>query len=219
MSALPVAIDIVSESRELQIKSQAGYEVACDHLKTIKAMQAEALSKFEPMREKAYRAYEEVLKQKKSVMDPLEQAEKTLKSGIGSWLAEQERIRQEEERRAREEADRLHAEEIEAQIEEAERDGASIEEVAMIATQPMLAPTPITSAAVEKVNGVSARESWSAEIINPRLVLEAVLKGIVPIQAVQMNTAYFNQRARADKQALNIPGVRAVCKSGVAVRR
>lgn len=162
--------------------------------------------------------------------------------------AEQDRLRREQQERERaamrlaeenrkaEEAAlnaqiaREHEEEIERQLETAEAFGDSPAQIAAICSAP--APEPIRIAAempvfepvvtvapiVAAPAGVSTVQRWKAEVTSLQLLCRAIADGKLPVHYVEANMAVLNAAARANKQALNIPGVRAVADTTVSAR-
>lgn len=213
------AADVIATAKSIQITSQAGLELACEQLRRIKALQDAAIAAFGPIKEKAFAAHKEACAQEKRQLAPLQDAEKILKSGIAVYEMEQRRLREAEERRLLEEQERQHAEQLEAQIEEAERDGASVEEVQAIIEQPA-PPRPFVPVIQQpRPAGITPRQTWHAEITSLQVLIDAVAKGQAPILAIEPNMTYLNGRARTDKALLKIPGVKAVPDSTVSVRR
>lgn len=141
--------------------------------------------------------------------------------------AEAKRLRDEAEAKRREQAEReAKAQEEAAALEAAGRIDAAddvltttIEEarqvVSEIETAEMLADVvehaPIHSLAPSlSTGGTSRRKHYSAKIVDPRLVVEAWLRGQLPTVAVQINEQYFNAQARLLKEAMSFPGVELV---------
>ncbi len=141
--------------------------------------------------------------------------------------AEAKRLRDEAEAKRREQAEReAKAQEEAAALEAAGRIDAAddvlttaIEEarqvVSEIETAEMLADVvehaPIHSLAPSlSTGGTSRRKHYSAKVVDPRLIVEAWLRGELPTVAVQINEQYFNAQARLLKEAMSFPGVELV---------
>lgn len=201
-----------------EIIDHPSYEMAAEHLQAIKALQAEADQTFDPIVQKAYAAHREALSQKKRITDPLNQAESILKRNMGVYAQEQARLRMEEERRLREEAERQAAEEREREIEAAETAGASIEEVAVIAEAPLVR-RPVVVAQAPRVQGVSSREIWKAEVTNVQALIKYVATRPELANLLAPNMPAINALARSLRSAMNVPGVRVWPESNIAARR
>lgn len=86
---------------------------------------------------------------------------------------------------------------------------------ALAATAQMIAPVPVAVDTV-KVEGESHQEIWRAECYAPLLTCLAISDGTLPLSdddeaaLAEFFAKLFGPRARSLKNALNIPGVRAV---------
>lgn len=60
---------------------------------------------------------------------------------------------------------------------------------------------------------------WHAEVVDLLALAAAVAEGTVPASFLTPNMPDLNAAARLHKQALSIPGVRAVSDEGIAARR
>lgn len=154
-------------------------------------------------------------------------ADERITAEVGRYQREQASIRAEAERKLREEADKARraAEAREAELRakaDAEEDQAKADRLRAYAdaqaakAESIIAPT---LAGPAKVAGISSTERWSAEVTDLKALLQGVIDGRIPAEAVEPNMPYLNQVARALKGSLNYPGVRAVSESGIAARR
>lgn len=66
--------------------------------------------------------------------------------------------------------------------------------------------------------GISQRSYWAASVFDLQALCLAVAEGQVPPEAVEPNMTYLNDRARALKKTLAIPGVKAEERTGVSTR-
>jgi hypothetical protein len=136
--------------------------------------------------------------------------------------AEAQAIRVEELRRASEIRAKDEALRLERALE-AEKAGGDVEAAlaAPILDVPEVLPVeaymapeaPIVAAVAaptyEAVKGLGIPRTWRAEVFSMRLLCAAIGRGEAPFDYVK-ETPALNSRARADKQLMNIPGVRAV---------
>lgn len=203
----------------LAIDSPARYVEGGSLLSVINELIAKAHVEHDPVCQKTRAAWQEALDLRSRVVDPLEKAKAYLAHALGRYDDTQRRLAREQERLAREEQERQHAQEIEEQMQELDRAGASVEEVESVLAQPMLAPAPIVAPNVPEVKGLSTRDYWSAEFRNLRELVNAIVAGKAPLEAVVFNEPYINGRARVEKDKLNIPGVRAVKTTKASSRR
>jgi hypothetical protein len=135
--------------------------------------------------------------------------------------------RQEAERKAREAeeaaraGDAAKAEQLQQQAEAnaavaetAQAQAATIAQEAAVVT---VAPPTLT--AVPKLAGVSGRMTYSAQVDSLKALVHAVAEGKAPIEALQANTTFLGQQARAFKKAGELyPGVTVIAESALSVR-
>lgn len=212
------ALSFPDRAKALTIKTDAQYVEASEMLKAIKGLRAEVDATFDPIISKAHEAHKEAIAQKRKVDAPFVEAEGILKPRIAAYLAEQDRIRKEEEMRqqklAQEEAERQQL--ADASLLDDIGETALANE--MLKDKPYVPPV-VLPRTTPKVTGISQRETWSATVTSLMDLVKAVAAGKAPIQCLQANTVFLNQQARSMKQALNWPGVRAVSDSNIAASR
>lgn len=143
-----------------------------------------------------------------TVLGPVLTARKTITAKCAAFEAEERRVaalnQAAIDKAAREEQDKQR--ELDAAMAETE------DEALDILTEALPPPmTPTVRPEVAKVAGVSARETWSAEITDKAAFLAWAAKPENNYNADPNMTA-LNSRARAEKSAMSIPGVRAVSK-------
>ena len=152
----------------------------------------------------------------KRMSTPLEQSETMMKRAALAWDDEQDRIKaravREAARKADEEKARLAAE------AEKQRAAGNVETAhAIEAAAQMVAPVPVV-VEESKVAGEAHAEVWRAEVYNlaallgPEFCLTVNLNGDEIRECEAFFSKLFAPRARALKNALSIPGVRAVCE-------
>jgi len=106
---------VVARASALAIVTPQDYENAAGFLQDVKAAQKRVNDFFDPMIESAHKTWKSALAQKATFADPLKSAEATTKHKALAWQAEQERIRQAEQRRLQAEADERARKEREKQ--------------------------------------------------------------------------------------------------------
>lgn len=143
----------------------------------------------------------------------LQQVLKAIDGHLIAYQQEQERLRQDEERRAREkvlaEQKRLQdqADKRSAKLEEkGETDRAEL----VRASVPEIPLPVIPQVNIPKVQGLSTRESWNIRIVRPKLV---------PREYCVPDETALRAVAKAMKERFNIPGVEAYRDDIVASRR
>ncbi len=143
-------------------------------------------------------------------------------------LAREERERIEAEaretaRKAQEEADRIakeaiaaaaagdqgKAEELKQQAEQTAAAGAAeAEAIANTADMVVAAPAPVATAA-PKVAGLSTRQNWKARLTDKMALIRFVAEHPEHQHLLDVNQSALNQLAKAQKDAMRLPGVEA----------
>jgi hypothetical protein len=131
------------------------------------------------------------------------------------------------ERQAREAAaaaaagDAKKAEELQQQAEAsaAAAESAQAQASTMAQEASVVTVAPPTMALVPKLAGVSGRMTYSAQVDSLKLLVQAIAEGKAPIEAIQANTTFLGQQARAFKKAgVLYPGVTVLAESALSVR-
>jgi len=161
---------------------------------------------WKPILDSTYRAYKTVVDRKKSMIEPLSNAEKTAKKEIARYVQEQERKRREEAERLR----RLAQEEMERKLNEAaqaesEGDAAGAEyAMAEAEAYESASLASIPTAAPAKVDGMSRRKTWKIKEIDLSK-LPCEFAGVILRPADESAIANL---IKASKGQIQIPGVK-----------
>jgi len=95
----------VEKAKSMVVSDNQGNKKASDFLKILKNFQKEIKAELRPAIDKANELHKHLTGQEKRLLAPLQEAEKAIKGKISTFLDEQERIRMEEQRKAREKAE------------------------------------------------------------------------------------------------------------------
>ncbi len=216
---------IVEAFAPMKEAAHKAHKAVCDkeneHLKPIveaEAIAVDSLKRWQNEQERLRR-----IEQARLELIAQQQAEADRQRRIAEAKAiRDEELRVQAEQQAKDDAERL------ARAYEAEAAGASAGELMEIintpvVTVPEVAPieayieppayvAPVVAAPTyARVVGTGIRETWGCRITDMKLLCAAIGRGEVPENYVTGTTA-LNDRARADKSALKIPGVEAVRK-------
>lgn len=162
---------------------------------------------------------------------PLEKAgraETLLRSKLGAWTAEQERIAEEKRRAAAKalaEEQRQAREKLEAEQKRLDslKTAPAIEkaaarvEAAVAAVEEAEASAPI-AVAQEKVAGFSVRDNWYAEFDDLGALVKAAAANPKLLMYLDFNSKQCNATVKAMKKNTDIPGVRACNRPTTVVR-
>ena len=99
-----VALTIVEQAKALIISNQPELEVARDFVKQINERIKFVVEHHKPIKDAAYAAHKVAVAQEKKVLDPLEEAKKTVTKTANDYIQEQERLAAIERKRLEDEA-------------------------------------------------------------------------------------------------------------------
>ena len=202
----------------IAIVDQGSYDLAANTLIEIAEIEKQIKAHHTPMKTAAHNAHKAAVSAEKRFLDPLTEAKGIIKRGISGWETEQRRIREEAEREAREKARKEEEEARLAKALEAEKAGKSDEEIEKIIDTPERVAPVVVKPTFEQNARVSTRETWKAEVTNIATLCKSVAEGKAPIAVIQANMPLLNSMARAEKESLSIPGVKAVKETNVVTR-
>lgn len=143
--------------------------------------------------------------------EKLEKMKKILSENMLDWVEKQKAKEREEEKRLQEIARKRAEEEALAQALEAEAAGETQEAEAIIQQPVEVMPIKVMSE-IPKSKESHIRETWSAELVSLKDLVYAIAVGEAPLMAVKADMVFLNEQARSYKQALKIPGVKAISK-------
>lgn len=203
-------------AEDFQVINNDTYTQANEIGRALKAARKQVDDFMDPIVESAHKAHKTALAKKKELAAPLEEAQAVIDRKQVTWYkAEQARIRAEQER-ALEEA-RRKAEEEALATAQALQD-AGLHEAAEEALDAPVILKGIVTPVMERAEGTSYREIWSAEVVDLMTLVSAVAAGQAPIAYLMPNTAALNATARAMKGAVKIPGVMFKAETSIARR-
>lgn len=206
------------EAKSYVITDQPSYQKAYAAIKTIKAMRAEIEAKRKSMKDPVLLAGRRIDQNAKEADAPLKRALDILQPKCLAYEDEQERIRREEQRRLEEEARKRAEEEALAAAEAAQAEGADEKVVDAILDAPPQAAPVVAAPRFERPKGFSAPETWRAEVVNLMDLVRAVAAGQASVNLIQANQPALNQMARAQRDKLQVPGVKAVPSRSLRTR-
>lgn len=218
------ASDLTAVADAWVIESAADAEGAATDLKQIVL----ARKTLEDLKKQHLAPFEDGVKQLKALFDsPIQatkQAETILRKKMSLFLEKQEAARC-----AAEEAQRKADEERNAALQAAEQqanahiESGNLEEaMAVMETVDLVAPAPV-AAPTANLGGISGTRRWSAEVVDLEALiiacadkLKAGDKSLLPYLAAEQTV--LNKLAVALKDAMSVPGVKAVSKLSTTVR-
>ena len=208
---------VVLQARGLEVSSKWGHEEAQLCLRGLRGAKARVKERLDPIISDAHKAHRGLTKLRGDLLKPLDEADRIVNGKIDTYEEEQARLADEIRRAAEAEARKLEEERRLMEAIEAEKDGDQAEAEAIL-EEPIETPTIQVQTETAKVDGVSQRTSWSAEVTDKAALIRYVASNPEWINLLEPSMPALNGLARSHREALNIPGVKAVPKTVRAVR-
>lgn len=206
MNDIESAVVVAPETaRKLKIADADGYKVAADFLIDVKTLRKKVDDFCDPNISRLHSAHKAAIRDKRRLTDPLDEAERIIKTEIGRYTAEEEArqreaaAKAEAELRDREEERRL------AEAEALDREGKHAEAMHLI-DEPISSPAVIPAPAAPKVGGLSTSENWT-------FIVED--EASVPREFCTPDPVKIRAKVKALKGATAIPGVRVYAEKVV----
>ncbi len=174
----------------LELSDGAAAELAGRWRREIDAQERRVLQWFAPAKQAAFKAHAVICRQENEALAPYREARRVINAKLARWRAAQMDDLAASDRNLRQ----LHR-----GSQAADRD----DDVA-------------GTACLARVEGVSFRENWRAEVIDKEAFVRAVAAKPELINLIDPNPTALGHLARAHKRELDIPGVRVWCELSVA---
>lgn len=198
------------KATSLKIVNQESYEMAADILKAVKAQDKAIHEILDPGIEAANSVHKGLTAQRKGYLDPLATIEKTLKTAMGIYITEQERLRLEEQRKliAQQQEEERKQRAAQKEKEDLLREMGMDEEAQEVSKTEILVEEVKLPPKVETA-GIGYREVWKFEVLDKKLI---------PNEFMTPDEAKIRQYVTAMKSDADIPGVRVYAEKSVVVR-
>lgn len=201
--------DIVVQAERLTVTNEQELEAVGGFVKAMAELKKDIASTFDSISKIQFAAHKETVKQKKRRLDPVEEAERIVKGKAGTYLAEKERRRREDEAKLREAALKQEEERRQEAALALEKAGKNKEAEALI-EQPVEVPAVVIPKTETKVEGISKlRKVWKFRVTNAAMV---------PANYMKVDEVKLGQVVRATKGTLEIPGVEVYSEDTVSAR-
>ena len=209
--------EVEQMAASIVINSEADYKSAAEFGRMLKQRNAQVTEFFAPMKKAAHEAHKNISDREKAMLDPLKKAEATVKSIMGNWVMEQERIRRAEEERLRKQAEEEAARKLEEAIK-LEEQGKTREAEAAASTAAVIdtvAKGISVVAEKPRADGVSTTTDWEITSIDSSAV--PCTFGGINIRPV--DEAAVKRLIRASNGTVEIPGIKYQTVARMTFRR
>ncbi|MCK5602617.1 hypothetical protein KAR91_12125 [Candidatus Pacearchaeota archaeon] len=207
---------MLTVSRSVIITNLEQYQVGANQLKLVKAKTKEISESRLAITRPMDAAKAAVMNFFKKSLAFLAEAERTINGRMVEYVNKQEAERKAEEEKLRKLAEE-EAKKKEEKARAAEENG-NLTGAAVIRDEAPKTTTPTLASSAPKAVGAHVRETWSAEVTDKMALLKAVVLRQAPADLIDINTTRLNQMARAMKNDLKYPGVKAVSTKDIASR-
>ncbi len=208
------ALAFLASAEGLTITTPAEYESSALMLRQVTAQRKTLETQRTDITRPMDRARGKVMDLFKPVVARFQSAETTLRTAMVTFTTAEEEKRRKEQARldelARKKEERLQARAAEQREQGHEEKADVLEETA---TQVV----PRKAAPITKTTSVHARVTWSAHVTDIKALIRACAEGKTPEHLLAADMSVLNALARAEKDKLDIPGVKAVSSRGMVV--
>ena len=208
---------VLEEAKSVTVADPIEYNAAAATLKSIRALRDQIAEVFDPICAKAFEAHKAATAQRKRFLDPVDEAERTVKRAMSVYVEAEDRRRLIAEAAAREVARKADEDARLARAAALEAAGAPEAADAVLEEAPP-AP-PVVAIPKPQAQGIRTSTTYSAEVTDLYALVCAVAKDRGLLHLVAPNAPALNAMARALRENLRVPGVRAIAVRGVSVRR
>lgn len=212
--------DALSRAKAIVVKNQTHYDLCINLVKRIKEQKKMVDEAYDKDIKNAHTAWKGLIETKKRYYEPLEEAEKIIKSKLIEYTDEQRRIENELRMKAEEEARKAEEKrkaELEAQAKKWEEKGniEKAEERRSMAEEVIIKPTE-PEVKFEKSSNSIDRQIWKAKIKD----LDKIPRNLL-IKTPKQHEALMsllNEIARTTKGAVEIDGVEFYSETSMAIK-
>lgn len=208
---------VVQAAKVFTIDSIEAHGAALDRIKRLRLGERAIEDHFARAKKAASDAHRQLVASIAALTGPLAEARGIYDRAAAAFEQEQKRIAEEESRRLQELARQQEEERALMDAVEAESAGDAAGAEAILA-QPVAVPVVHVAPQVATVAGVSSRMTWSAEVTDLVALVKYVAAHPEWISLLEPSMPNLNRLAVAQRQALSIPGVKAVSKTVRATR-
>jgi hypothetical protein len=199
---------VVERASAIRVSNPKEYQGAADFLKAVKLTQKRVEEWFAEPVKAAHQAWKALTNRRDETMQPLVNAERTVKNKMVVYAQEQERIRAAEQARLQAEADekaRLERERLEKQAAKLKTPELREQRFAEAAT--IAAPVVTVATTTPEVKGQSFRKTWKAKIVDPKAAVMAVMQWPDWTAYVELNECELNRFAARTRGTITVNGV------------
>ena len=203
---------LVKAAQAFEVVDVETNTTALQRLRVLRDGEKRIADYFEPARKAADAAKKEILAARDGLIAPIAAARSIYDQKAGAYEQEERRKAEDEQRRLQAQARKEEEERALLAAIEAEESGDAAQAEAILA-EPVSVPVVSVAPQVAKVEGVSSRTAWSAEVHDVEALIKYVAAHPEWSSLLEPCMPNLNRLAVAQREALAIPGVRAVSRT------
>jgi hypothetical protein len=213
---LTAAMQAASIATEYIIDSHEMYELGAAELVEFKRIGTELEERRRFLVDPIQQGIDNINAMFRPVRERIQAADKELRARMLEWT-NKETARIAAENAAREAAAREARQRMEREAAEAATAGREEEAFAMRQAAEVMS-APVRTVAVQKTAGISTRSNWKAMVTDLSQLVAFVAANPEHLNLLQANPQALTALAKAQKQGMKVPGVKAWNDAGVAIR-
>lgn len=203
---------VVVAARAFKVSDVETNAIALERVKRLRAGERGIEDHFARSKKAASDAHKEIVAAVNALIAPIAEARRIYDNSAAAYEQEERRKAEEEQRRLQEKARKDEEErQLLAAIDAEERGDQA--EAKAIMEEPVVTPVVTVAPQVARVEGVSSRTNWSAEVTDLLALVRYVAAHPEWVYLLEPSIPNLNRLAVAQRNALSIPGVRAVSKT------
>jgi len=212
------ALKKAGDAASIKVTTQDEYEAASETLAGLRGFRKGLEAKRKEMTAPLDQSKKAITEFFRSPIERLENAERHLSRTLSAYYDEVQRKAREAEAAAIAAREKEEAK-LRKQAERAEEKGQLTKAVALQNRADIAAAAPVVAeVAAPSSSATTVATLWSAEVYDKLALIKAVAAGQASMNLLEANMPAINAIARAEKDTLSIPGVRAVSTRSVRAR-
>lgn len=208
---------LMQEARDLSVTDAESHGRGLEIIKRAQLAHRAVEDLFREPKAAAHKAHNFLTEMEKALLSAPDSAKAEAMTKVTEYEEVERRRAEEEARRKEEEARKAEEERLIADAQAAERDGRP-EDAEAILSEPVSAPIIAPAPKVAQLAGVSSVTRYAAQVVSMVELVKYVAAHPEYINLLTPNTTALNQLARAQREALKIPGVKVAKEISKSVR-
>ena len=196
------ALSVYESAKALEVRSREDFARGGELIAALTGAEKEIGYTFDPIVDSASAALKTAKAQRDKYLVPVVDEKKRIKTVMARWVEEEKAAERKRER----DAEDLRLAEAAAMASVG--DNAAAQEI-------IDAPAPVVTPQRFVTEDVSTRTTWSAKVFSLHEMIVAAYRKQIPEEYLLPNQVLLNSLARANKDKMDIPGVKAVAATGI----